>query len=294
MEETSFTKEYIIDKNYIYNNTFEELKELLKEHDKIKIITYPKYVPIAFQVAKELYTEGLSTFDESLKVERDFKDSKRKTRIYITIKRKPKIFEYLIGKDYFYKNIFDEVMSYLNTHDKVTLVAKHGEVGIAFKVANELVKKKIAYYDEELKLGQNFKEGQGKTKVYISLKKRPGIKNKTNEEKTNKDSNIEIIKPKDKDINEIKINEKNEETKELLVEKNITCDKLINSIKDKIKENHKIKLVADKNNVGLAFTAVEALVKKKEIMYDEELNVKKEIKNGKGRAKVYISIKKKN
>lgn len=37
-------KEYTIDKNYIYKNTFEDLKELLKENEKIKLITYPKYV----------------------------------------------------------------------------------------------------------------------------------------------------------------------------------------------------------------------------------------------------------
>ena len=169
MNSNSFLAEYIIDKNYIYKNLFQELKELLKANEKIKIISSPKYVPIAFQVAKELYSEGLSTYDEALKIERDFKE--RKTKIYITLKRKAKIFEYLIGEEYFYKNIFTEIESYLNTNDKVTIAAKPGEVSVAFKVAKELVKKGIACYDEELKLSRNFKE-RGHTKVLISLKKR--------------------------------------------------------------------------------------------------------------------------
>jgi hypothetical protein len=50
--------------------------------------------------------------------------------------------------------------NYFKSHDKVTLAAKTGEVGIAFKVAKELVSQGIAIYDEELKLGRNFKEGQ--------------------------------------------------------------------------------------------------------------------------------------
>lgn len=54
----------------------------------------------------------------------------------------------------------------------MTIVAKPVEVGIAFKVANQLIKEGSVIYDEELKLDRNFKEGQGSTKVYISLKKR--------------------------------------------------------------------------------------------------------------------------
>ena len=285
MNSNSFFAEYIIDKNYIYKNLFQELKELLKTNEKIKIITSPKYVPIAFQVAKELYSEGLSTYDEALKIERDFKE--RKTKIYITLKRKAKIFEYLIGEEYFYKNIFTEIESYLNTNDKVTIAAKPGEVGIAFRVAKELVKKRIAYYDEELKLTRNFKEG-GHTKVFISLKKR----NKTDNKGV---SNINIIKKDNHKISDnknIDKNEKKEAIKELLIENKTSFGEIVGSIRDLLKESNKIKVVTNNKNIGIAFKAVEDLVKKKEISYDEELVVKRENVNGKGKgkAKIYISI----
>ena len=287
MNSNSFLAEYIIDKNYIYKNLFQELKELLKTNEKIKIITSPEYVPIAFQVAKELYSEGLSTYDEALKIERDFKQ--RKTKIYITLKRKAKILEYLIGEEYFYKNIFTEIESYLNTNDKVTIAAKPGEVGIAFRVAKELVKKGIACYDEELKLSRNFKEG-GHTKVFISLKKR----NKTDNKGV---SNINIIKKdnyKISDNKNIDKNEKKEAIKELLIENKTSFGEIVGSIRDLLKEKNKIKVVTNNKNIGIAFKAVEDLVKKKEISYDEELVVKRENVNGKGKgkAKIYISIKK--
>ena len=287
MNSNTFLAEYIIDKNYIYKNLFQELKELLKANEKIKIITSPKYVPIAFQVAKELYSEGLSTYDEALKIERDFKQ--RKTKIYITLKRKAKIFEYLIGEEYFYKNIFTEIESYLNTNDKVTIAAKPGEVGIAFRVAKELVKKGIACYDEELKLSRNFKEG-GHTKVFISLKKRNKSDNKGV-------SNINIIKKDNHKISDnknIDKNEKKETIKELLIENKTSFGEIVGSIRDLLKESNKIKVVTNNKNIGIAFKAVEDLVKKKEISYDEELVVKRENVNGKGKgkAKIYISIKK--
>ena len=76
-------QEYIIDKNYIYKNPFEELKELFKENEKIKILTNPKYVQIAFQIAKELNKEDIAFLDEDLKIERDFKESKREIEIKI-------------------------------------------------------------------------------------------------------------------------------------------------------------------------------------------------------------------
>lgn len=292
MKSASLIKEYIIDKKYIYKNTYQELKELLKEYEKIHIVTSPEYVPYAFQVAKELHSDGLSTYDEDLKIERDFKSSKRKTKIYISIKRKPKIFEYLIGKEYFHKNILTEVKNYLDKHNKVTIVAKTGEVGIAFKVANELIKKGLAYYDEELKLDRNFKHGQGKTKVIISLKKRTKIKS-TKEEQNKDVSKIKIIKPEKSTINESQKKEKVETIKELEIKKNSSYDKVVSNIRDLLNGCNKIKLIAYNNSVSLAFTAVETLIKKKEIDYDEELYVRHDIQKGKGRAKIFIAIKKK-
>ena len=83
----------------------------------------------------------------------------------------------------------------------MTIVAKPGEVGIAFKVANQLIKKGSAIYDDELKIDRNFRESQGGTKVYISLKKRNKKINKEIEinnnniidvKKINEESNIII------------------------------------------------------------------------------------------------------
>lgn len=282
----SSIKEYIIDKNYINKNTFQDLKDLLKVHEKIKITTSPKYVSIAFQVTKELNIQGLSTYDDELKVERDFTNQKRKTYISITIKRKPKIFEYLIGKDYFYKNIYTEIKSHLNIHNKVTIVAKPGEVGIAFKVANQLVKEGSAIYDEELKLDRNFKEGQGSTKVYISLKKR---NKKINKEIEINNNNIIDVKKINEESNIII----NENSNELIVEKNCSYDRLMENIKNKFdKNNNRIILIANKDNISTVFNVIKTLKEKKKVIFEEELNVKHEIKKGKGRAKIYISIRK--
>lgn len=282
----SSIKEYIIDKNYINKNTFQDLKDLLKVHEKIKITTSPKYVSIAFQVTKELNIQGLSTYDDELKVERDFTNQKRKTYISITIKRKPKIFEYLIGKDYFYKNIYTEIKSHLNIHNKVTIVAKPGEVGIAFKVANQLIKEGSAIYDEELKLDRNFKEGQGSTKVYISLKKR---NKKINKEIEINNNNIIDVKKINEESNIII----NENSNELIVEKNCSYDRLMENIKNKFdKNNNRIILIANKDNISTVFNVIKTLKEKKKVIFEEELNVKHEIKKGKGRAKIYISIRK--
>lgn len=282
----SSIKEYIIDKNYINKNTFQDLKDLLKVHEKIKITTSPKYVSIAFQVTKELNIQGLSTYDDELKVERDFTNQKRKTYISITIKRKPKIFEYLIGKDYFYKNIYTEIKSHLNIHNKVTIVAKPGEVGIAFKVANQLVKEGSAIYDEELKLDRNFKEGQGSTKVYISLKKR---NKKINKEIEINNNNIIDVKKINEESNIII----NENSNELIVEKNCSYDRLMENIKNKFdKNNNRIILIANKDNISTVFNVIKTLKEKKKVIFEEELNVKHEIKKGKGKAKIYISIRK--
>ena len=79
----------------------------------------------------------------------------------------------------------------------------------------------------------------------------------------------------------------------LEIKKNSSYDKVVSNIRDLLNGNNKIKLIAYNNSVSLAFTAVEALIKKKEIAYDEELYVKHEIQKGKGRAKIFIAIKKK-
>ena len=164
--------QYIIDKNYFYKNPFEEIKELLKENEKIKLVVLPQYVPYGFQFAKELNENGLVTFDEELKIERDFKEGKRKTKIYISIKRKLDTNEFFFGKDHFHKNIFENIKNYLKNHEKVKIVEKTGEVGIAFEVAKELISQGIVEYDEELKLSRNYKAGKGNTQVYISLRKK--------------------------------------------------------------------------------------------------------------------------
>ena len=76
----TLSKLYIFDKTLIYKNPLEELKELLNENEKIKIISEPQYVSKAFQIAKELNEEGFATLDEELKVERNFKDKRIKRK----------------------------------------------------------------------------------------------------------------------------------------------------------------------------------------------------------------------
>ena len=247
-------QEYIIDKNYIYKNPFEELKELFKENEKIKILTNPKYVQIAFQIAKELNKEDIAFLDEDLKIERDFKESKRKTTIILSLKRKPQLNQYLIEKNYFYKNIFEEIKNYLRNHDKVTIVAKTGEVGIAFRVAKELVEQGIALYDEELKLGRNFKDGQGKTKIYISLIKKPNIK-------------------------------------EYNIKKNEDFSETIQNLIKLFEKNEKITIVSLSGEEAIAFKAAKKLVDEGIASYDKELKIKRNFKSQKEKTKIFISLK---
>jgi len=247
-------KEYTIDKSYIYKNTFEDLKELLKENEKIKLITYPKYVPVAFQIMKELNKEGLSTYDEELKIERNFKDKKAKTTFYFSIKRKNDLF--LIGNNYYTRNIFEEVKNCLKHQEKITLVCKNTEVGLAFKVAKELVEQGIAVYDEELKLGRNFKNGQGNTKVFISLKRKPVIK-------------------------------------EYFIKKNTGLSENIKGVKELLEKNEKVKITALPKDVGNAFKIANNLVNEGFATYDEELKIKRNFKKEEERTKVCISLKKK-
>ena len=251
---TSF--EYIIDKNYIYKNPFEEIKELLKENEKIKLVVLPQYVPYGFQLAKELNENGLAIFDEELKIERNFKEGKNKTKIYISIKRKSDTNEFFFGKDHFHKNIFENIKNYLKNHDKVKIVAKTGEVGIAFKVAKELVSQGIAEYDEELKLSRNYKAGKGNTQVFISLRKKPEIK-------------------------------------EYAVKKNAESCEIIRDIKELIKKHEKITMNVLPGEVGTAFKAAKKLVDDGLAIYDDELKIKRNFKAEKGKTKIFISLKKK-
>ena len=247
-------KEYTIDKSYIYKNTFEDLKELLKENEKVKLITYPKYVPVAFQIMKELNKEGLSTYDEELKIERNFKDKKAKTTFYFSIKRKNDLF--LIGNNYYTRNIFEEVKNCLKHQEKITLVCKNTEVGLAFKVAKQLVEQGIAVYDEELKLGRNFKNGQGNTKVFISLKRKPVIK-------------------------------------EYFIKKNTGFSENIKGVKELLEKNEKVNITALPKDVGNAFKIANNLVNEGFATYDEELKIKRNFKKEEERTKVCISLKKK-
>ena len=248
-------KEYTIDKNYIYKNPFEDLKELFKENEKIKLITNPKYVQIAFQVAKELNEENIASLDEDLKVERNFKESKRKTTIILSLKRKQQLNEFFIEKNYFYKNIFEEIKNYLKNHDKITLKAKREEVGMAFKVAKELVEQGIALYDEELKIGRNFKAGKGKTEIYISLKKKPCIQ-------------------------------------EYHIKKNEESSEIVQNMKQLFEKNEKITMVALPGEIPTAFKAAKKLIDGGIALYDEELKIKRNFKVEKGKTKAFISLKK--
>ena len=247
-------KEYTIDKSYIYKNTFEDLKELLKENEKIKLITYPKYVPVAFQIMKELNKEGLSTYDEELKIERNFKDKKAKTTFYFSIKRKNDLF--LIGNNYFTRNIFEEVKNCLKHQEKITLVCKNTEVGLAFKVAKELVEQGIAVYDEELKLGRNFKNGQGSTKVFISLKRKPVIK-------------------------------------EYFIKKDAGFSQNMKDMKELLEKNEKVNIIASPQDVANAFKIANSLVNEGFATYDEELKINRNFKKEKEKTKICISLKKK-
>ena len=321
----STPKEYLIDKNHIFKDNFEEIKNLLEVNENIRLVTSPNYVPIAFQLAKELNEEGLAIYDEELKVKRNIINKKCKTKIYLSLKRKQKSNEFLIENKYFYKNIFDQIKNYLKNHDKAKIFAKQGEVGIAFKVAKELVTKGIALYDEELQLSRNFKNGQGNTQVIISLKRKPVAQNiifqknsddthnihvankttkvnKKNEEKTEKVGENQIKIDKNEiieDIHEIKkennitkdLNSKNKNKQYILDKK--TPDKILKEIKELFKENDKITFVAFKDKVGLAFEIAQILAKEGIAKYDE-LKIDRNLKLGKGRIKILLSTNKNN
>ena len=267
--------EYKIDKNSIYKNPFEEIKELLQENEKIKLVVLPQYVSYGFQLSKELNDAGLASFDEELKVERDFQNGKRKTKIYISLKRKSDSNEYLMTKEHFYLNIFEQIKHRLEHHDKVRIVAKPGEVGIAFRVAEKLISQGLALYDEEIKLVRNLKAGKGRTQVIISLKKRHASKEKIS-----------------KNSNSIKRNEiPNQEINRIEVKNNFVRNDFFKEAINLLKTNSKIYLVARGNDVSSAFKISEELIKKGFATYDEESKIERNYKAGK--AKVIISLKKK-
>lgn len=287
--------EYIIDKTYIYKDISGEIKDLLKENERIKLVISPKYVPKAFQIAKELNEEGIASYDEELKIERNIIDKKYKTKIYLSIKRKPKIF--ILRDNNQFNSPFEQIKNYLKHHDKVIISAKSEEVSTAFKLAKELVRQGIALYDEELKISRNFKSKNGKTQVNISLKRKQGknlIKNNSDlENKLEKIQNDNELVSSDKLENKTKNNNQNlkQLNKEYEIGKKFTYEKVLKDIRELLKENYKIKIITLKNKIGIVFDAIKVLYKEGIAEYYEELNVERNFK--KGEAKAFISIKKK-
>ena len=83
-------KEYEIGKKSNNKKIVKNLKELFKEYDKIKIIAYREKVGSAFTAVKVLCKEGIAIYDEELKIKRNFKDEKVRTKIVISIRKKIK------------------------------------------------------------------------------------------------------------------------------------------------------------------------------------------------------------
>ena len=57
-----------------------DIRALLKDYKKIKLVTLMDKVGFGFTVAKALYDEGAVTYDEELKIKRNFK--KRDLKIF--------------------------------------------------------------------------------------------------------------------------------------------------------------------------------------------------------------------
>ena len=338
--------EYLIDKNHFYRNIFEELKNYLKNHDKVTIAAKTGEVGIAFRVAKELVSQGIALYDEELRLGRNFKAGQGNTQVFISLKKKPLIHEYPIKKNAESSEIFQDMKELFTKHDKITMSVLPGEVPSAFKAAKKLIDTGIASYDEELKIRRNFKAIKGKTKAFISLKKKP-VPPKVNTIKTivvQKDSDHDVIVQNVTDLlnKEEKINlvAKTSEIgaafkiaeelykrgistydKEIKIERNFkegkgntralislkkkekaieyeignsTHEKIIKDIRELLKNHNKIKLVALMDRVGAGFTAAKVLYDEGIVIYDEELQIKRNFKEGKGKTKAFISIKKKN
>ena len=63
------------------------VKELFKDYDKIELVALTDRVGDAFTAAKVLHDEGIATFDEELKIKRNFKKGKGTTKAFISLKK---------------------------------------------------------------------------------------------------------------------------------------------------------------------------------------------------------------
>ena len=88
-------------------------------------------------------------------------DSKSKHKQYILDEKTP-------------DKILKEIKELFKENDIITFVAFKDKIGLAFKIAQILVKEGIARYDE-LKIDRNLNLGKGKTKILLSINK--NIKN---------------------------------------------------------------------------------------------------------------------
>ena len=81
-------KEYKIEKKDA-NEILKDVRKLLKENDTITFVALKDQVGLAFIVAQILFKEGIANYDE-LKIDRNFKLGKGKTRTLISINKKNK------------------------------------------------------------------------------------------------------------------------------------------------------------------------------------------------------------
>ena len=65
-----------------------DIRALLKDYNKIKLVTLMDKVGFGFTVAKALYDEGVVTYDEELKIKRNFKEGKGKSKVIISLRKK--------------------------------------------------------------------------------------------------------------------------------------------------------------------------------------------------------------
>ena len=154
-----------IQKNSSYDNIIKKDVDLLQKNSKLNLETQTT------EIAEELHNNRIDTYNNQLKIERNIRDGNGKTESLILIKDKGNIKEYEIEKNVTNEKIVKDIKELLKDYDKIELVALTDRVGSAFTVAKVLHDEGIATFDEELKIKRNFKEGKGKTKAFISLKK---------------------------------------------------------------------------------------------------------------------------